>query len=146
VKRVALTRKQVDEFVATFHRHHKPTQGDKYRLGAEHNGKLVGIVQVGRPVNRTLDDGKTLEVTRLCTDGTKNTCSFLYSSAARIARELGYKKIITYILDSECGNSLRAAGWTKEAYIRGHTWNQPGRPRKNTAPICDKQRWSKNLE
>jgi hypothetical protein len=142
---IPLTRKQADEFVAALHRHHKPTHGDKYRLGAEHDGKMVGIVQVSRPVNRTLDDGSTLEVTRLCTDGTKNACSFLYAAAARIARELGYSKIITYILNSEPGYSLQAAGWIKEADIRGHTWNQPSRPRQTTAPTCDKQRWSKEL-
>ena len=142
---VPLTRKQADDFIAKFHRHHKPTQGDKYRLGAELNGCLVGVVQVGRPVNRNLDNGEILEVIRLCTDGTPNTCSFLYAAAARIARELGYIKIITYILDSEHGDSLKAAGWVKEADTLGKSWNVPSRPRSTTAPICNKQRWSKTL-
>lgn len=70
---------------------------------------------MGRPVSRGLDDGQTLEVTRLCTDGTKNACSFLYSKAARVARELGYSKIITYILMSESGDSLKASGWYLDA-------------------------------
>ena len=35
------------------------------------------------------------------TDGTKNACSVLYAAAWRAARAMGYKKLITYILDSE---------------------------------------------
>ena len=81
----------------------------------------------------------------LCTDGTKNACSFLYSAAARVARDLGYHKIITYILDTEDGASLRAAGWHKEADIRGKSWNTPSRPRNTTAPTVDKQRWVREL-
>ena len=63
-------------------------------------------------MSRYLDDGFTLEVNRLCSDGTKNTCSILYAAAARAARAMGYRKIITYTLDTESGVSLRAAGWT----------------------------------
>ena len=65
------------------------------------DGKLVGVVITGRSVSRYLDDGLTLEVNRLCTDGTRNACSFLYGAAARVAKAMGYHKIITYILDTE---------------------------------------------
>jgi len=109
-----LSLKEANEFVDQLHRHHDPVYRDKYRVGAIHDNKLVGVVQVGRPVSRMLDDGKTVEVTRLCTDGTKNVCSFLYSRAARIAKELGYSKIITYILETESGDSLVASGWKLE--------------------------------
>ena len=34
---------------------------------------------------RRLDDGKTIEVLRVCTDGTPNTNSFLYGRVKRIA-------------------------------------------------------------
>lgn len=145
IKAIPLERVEANEFVARLHRHHAPSVGDKFRIGAAVDGRLVGVVQVGRPSARMLCDGKTLEVTRLCTDGTQNACSFLYSAAARVAREMGYKKIITYILDTETGASLRAAGWHKEADIRGHTWDCPSRPRKTTAPTCDKQRWVRAL-
>lgn len=142
---VPLERKATAEFVEKMHRHHDPVMRDKFRIGAMHGGKLVGVVQVGNPVARALCDGYTLEVVRLCTDGTKNTCSYLYSAAARVARELGFRKIITYILDWESGDSLRAAGWHKEADIPGHAWGCPSRPRNTTAPTCDKQRWAKLL-
>ena len=146
LRAVPLELKAANAFVDSLHRHHNAVHRDKFRIGCEKNGHLVGVVQLGRPVSRILDDGKTIEVTRLCTDGTRNVCSFLYAKAARIAQEMGYKKIITYILDVEPGVSLLAAGWEKEADIRGHTWNVPSRPRETTAPTCDKQRWAKILE
>ena len=97
-------------FVAEHHRHHKPVRGHKFSLGCMANGRLAGVAIVGRPVSRYLDDGLTLEVNRLCTDGTKNACSFLYGAAARAAKVLGYHRIVTYILDTESGVSLRASG------------------------------------
>ena len=145
LKLVPIERKEAAEYVDRMHRHHDPVLRDKYRIGAELNGVLVGVVQVGNPTARMLCDGRTLEVVRLCTDGTPNVCSLLYSAAARVAKNLGYRKIITYILDTEDGTSLRAAGWHKEADIKGHSWNTPSRPRSTTAPTCDKQRWAINL-
>ena len=142
---VPLELKQANEYVSTLHRHHSPVHRDKFRIGAELDGKLVGVVQVGRPVSRMLDDGKTLEVVRLCTDGGENVCSFLYARAARIARELGYHKIITYILENESGASLKAAGWTFEANTSGGEWNRPSRPRNTTAPTVPKKRFARKL-
>ena len=37
---------------------------------------------------------------------------------------MGYSKIITYILESEDGTSLKASGWTKEADgVGGGSWD-----------------------
>jgi hypothetical protein len=58
-----------------------------------------------------LDDGMTLELTRLASDGCPNACSALYGAAWRAAKALGYGRLITYILDSEPGVTLKAAGW-----------------------------------
>ena len=134
-----------NKFVQEFHRHHDPVYRDKFRIGAVVDNELVGVVQVGRPVSRNLDDGKTVEVVRLCTDGTKDVCSFLYAKAARIAKEMGYRKIITYILDSESGVSLKAAGWKQEAVTKGGEWNRRSRPRNTTAPTVPKKRYGKVL-
>lgn len=144
-KAVPIELKAANEYVDRVHRHHMHVHRDKYRVGCVLDGRLVGVVQVARPVSRMLDDGATLEVVRLCTDGTADACSFLYAKAARIARELGYRKIITYILQDESGISLKAAGWRKETDIKGHSWDCPSRPRCTNAPTCDKQRWAKNL-
>ena len=143
---VPLELRQANDFVASLHRHHDPVHRDKFRVGAMLNGKLVGVVQVGRPVARMLDDGKTIEVVRLCTDGTRDVCSFLYSKAARIAKEMGYSKIITYVLESESGASLRAAGWNEELTTSGGSWDRPSRQRSTTAPTTPKRRFSRILK
>lgn len=146
MKAIPIELKQANQFVDELHRHHDPVYRDKFRLACINDeGKISGVIQCARPVSRHLDDGKTIEVVRCCTDGTKNVCSFLYSRMARIAKEMGYQKIITYIMDTETGISLKASGWHCEAATKGHHWNCKSRPRKTTAPTCDKQRWSKQL-
>ena len=77
---------EANAFVQRHHRHHKPVRGHKFSIGCSADGRLAAVVIVGRPVSRYLDDGATLEVNRLCSDGTKNACSFLYAAAARAAR------------------------------------------------------------
>ena len=146
MKAIALELKQANEFVEASHRHHKAVHRDKFRCGVvDDKGILRGVIQVGRPVSRYLDDGKTLEVVRLCTDGYPNACSFLYQKMARVTKELGYEKIITYILEEELGTSLKACGWVCEGEAGGGNWSCKTRPRETTAPTCMKQRWSKKL-
>ena len=132
-------------FVAEHHRHHKPVRGHKFSLGCMADGRLVGVAIVGRPVSRYLDDGLTLEVNRLCTDGTKNACSFLYGAAARAAKVMGYRKIITYILDSESGTSLRASGWQCAGLAGGREWTGKRRPSEPLYPAQMKYRYEKDL-
>lgn len=128
---VPMELREAQNYINTYHRHHQAAYRDKFRIAAMKDEKIVGVVQVGRPVSRRLDDGKTLEVLRLCTNGEKDVCSFLYSRAARIAKEMGYVKIITYTLESEPGISLRASGWTLEADgVGGASWDVPSRPRE----------------
>ena len=132
MRAVPIELKEANEFVERLHRHHAPVHRDKIRIGCEaDDGHLCGVIQMARPVNRCLDDGFTIEVVRCCTDGEPNACSFLYSRAARIAKEIGYTKIITYILASESGASLKASGWKKEAEnVGGGSWSCPSRPRE----------------
>ena len=134
---------QANEFVAQHHRHHKPVVGHKFSIGCTLNGELVGVAIVGRPVSRYLDDGLTLEVNRLCTDGTKNACSMLYAAAWRAARAIGYRKIVTYILDTESGASLRAAGWTCAGIAGGKCWTGKRRPEAELYPAQMKYRYEK---
>ena len=87
-----------------------------------------------------------LEVTRLATDGSPNACSFLYGAAARAAVALGYDKIQTYILDSEPGTSLLAAGWVSEGEAGGGQWKHTdGKARRTDQPNGKNQRWAKVL-
>lgn len=129
---------EANAFVARHHRHHGKVTGHKFSLGAVLNKAIVGIAIVGRPVARARDDGMTLEVTRLCSDGTRNVCSFLYGACARAAFALGYKRIGTYILATENGASLRAAGWRQIGETKGRSWSCPSRPRVDTNPKQDK--------
>ena len=85
--------------------------------------------------------GKTVEILRLCTDGTPNACSYLYSRAVKIAELLGYEKVITYTLLSENGASLKASGFTLDGVTRGGSWSCKSRPRAGKAPTCPKKRW-----
>jgi hypothetical protein len=100
-----------NRFVAEYHRHHKPLRIYKVAVGCSDDGRLCGVAIVARPAAHALDDGATLDVARLCTDGTKNACSILYAAAWRAARAMGYTRMITYTLKSENGASLRASGW-----------------------------------
>ena len=122
-------------FVSDHHRHHTPPAGHKFSLAATVDGECVGVVIVGRPVSRHRDDGQTLEVTRLCTTGHPNACSFLYGAAARAAFALGYSRIGTYILKSEPGTTLKAAGWKLIGETPGRSWSVPSRPRDDKHPI-----------
>lgn len=134
---------EANAFVAEHHRHHKPVVGHLFSLGAVLAGKVVGVAIVGRPVSRFRDDGETAEVTRLCTDGTKNSCSFLYGATARAAFALGFKKIGTYILASEPGTSLTATGWRMIGTTPGRSWSVPSRPRVDTHPLQKKMLFEK---
>ena len=94
---------------------------------------------MGRPVARAIDQWNTVEVTRLCADGTRNACSFLYGACKRAAKALGYSRIITYILESEDGTSLKASGWNYSYTTVGKSWNSPSRQRVDKAPTCNKK-------
>ena len=137
--------KEANEYVARWHRHHRPTVGHKFSIGCQSNGELVGVVIVGRPVSRYLDDGHTLEVTRLWTNGKKNVCSFLYGAAARAAKAMGYDRIITYILDTENGASLRASGWSCQGKAGGLQWTGKRKPSEKLYPAQMKLRYEKRL-
>ncbi len=140
---VPISLEEANTFVAQHHRHHKPMPGHKFSIGAALGEDIVAVAIVGRPVARSLDDGLTLEVNRLASDGTRNACSFLLGACARAAFALGYKRIGTYTLQSEPGQSLRAAGWSNVREIRGRSWDCPSRPRVDTHPLQGKLFWQK---
>jgi len=144
---VPMELRDANEFVATYHRHHKPVQGHRFSIGANKDGKLVGVAIIGRPVARMTNPREVLEITRLCTDGTSNACSFWYSASARVGKALGYKKIQTFILETEIGTSLQASGWVFDGISGGGQWvHTDGVPQRTDQPICQKQRWCKVLQ
>lgn len=133
-------------FISNNHRHHKPVIGHRFSLSCWNDDVIVGVCIVGRPVSRRVNASSTLEVTRLCTNGYKNACSILYAAAARVGKEMGYSKIQTYILESELGTTLKAAGWKFETTTQGGHWvRSNGDSRRKDQPTCPKQRWAKLL-
>lgn len=129
MKAVPITLRVANEYVDKLHRHSKSSRGCKFAVGCEHRGKFVGVAIAGRPLARMLDNGKTLEVLRVCTDGTKNACSFLYGVCIRVGREFGYSLIMTYTLTSEPGTSLIAVGAYPDAKVAaGRQWVSEDRP------------------
>jgi hypothetical protein len=144
---VPLTLKQLNTLVTELHRHHKPVQGHRFSLGCvDGTGRLVGACSVGRPVSRGCSPYEVAEVTRLVTDGTKNACSILYAAAARACKAMGFRRIQTYVLDSEPATSLKASGWLFDGEVAGRPWEHTAGPRRTDQPNCDKQRWVKDLE
>lgn len=132
---------EANVFVLRHHRHHGKVVGHKFSLACCFADAVVGVAIVGRPVARMLDDGLTLEVLRVATDGTRNACSFLYGAARRATFALGYKRLVTYVLDSEPGVSLLAAGWKCIGDAGGGTWSREGRTRVDKHPTQLKIRW-----
>jgi len=136
-----MTLKEARAYVDRLHRHHPAPQGGLFAIGCAHDGAVVGVAIVGRPVARQLANDYTAEVTRLCTDGSFNACSILYGAAWRAARAMGYRRLVTYTLATEPGTSLRAAGWRDVARVKAESWSRPSRPRVDLQPEQEKIRW-----
>jgi hypothetical protein len=124
LRTVPVSFKQAGQFVTGWHRHHRPPRGPKFSIGVADVDVLVGVATVGRPVTRHLDDGLTLEVTRVATDGHRNACSLLYAAAWQAAKALGYRRLITYtqkVLGFSISEVPRAVNWSgvgsRRAYI-----------------------------
>jgi hypothetical protein len=127
---VPISQREARAFVAAHHRHNGPHRGDVIRVGLQRDGELVAVAAAGRPVAPALQDGRSLEVTRVCVGPvTRNACSMLYGALCRAAAALGYQRMWTYTLESESGASPRAAGFVLDAVIEARSWAiESGRP------------------
>lgn len=144
-----VTLREARAFVDLHHRHHRAPPGGLFAIGVLRRGApfppdaewMCAVAIVGRPVSRWLDDDYTAEVTRLCTDGARNACSMLYAACWRAARAMGYRRLVTYTLQQEGGESLRAAGWRLIGLAGGGSWDRKSRPRVDCHPLQTKLRW-----
>lgn len=142
---VPISFKTAKEFINKYHRHHGAPQGHKFSVAVTDGQNIVGVAIAGRPVSRYLDDHNTLEITRLCVKyGYKNVCSQLYAKVLKIAKEMGYKRVITYILESEHGTTVKASGFVCEGKAGGIHWTG-SRNKGQSIPHEMKTRWSKIL-
>lgn len=133
--------KDANDYVKKYHRHNIPTTGGKFAVSCLNDGVLCGVAICGRPVSRILDDGLTLEIYRNCTDGTRNACSKLYGACVKIARDMGYKRVITYTLASETGASVRAGNFVFSSCAGSLEWTGERRRDYYVAPAEMKNRW-----
>jgi hypothetical protein len=127
-----ITLQEAKDFVNEHHRHNVAPIGHKFSIGLNDGEKVIGVAIVGRPISRHRDDGLTLEVLRVCVlEGFKNANSKLYAAAWNAAKNMGYKRLITYTLVSEPGTSLKAAGWKiiGQTEYKPKGWDVPSRPR-----------------
>lgn len=148
---VPLTLRQANDFVEKWHRHSSRTSNDggKYAIGLEHDGDVVGVAIVGRPIARLLQKDGAAELLRLCISPSAPRCagSKLYARARRIWQLMGGTTLHTYTLQRESGASLRGAGLkVPAAEIDGAQWTRKTRERRVKA-IHDepKFRWSEKL-
>lgn len=135
--------RDANEFVTRLHRHHKRATGHRWSCAVQTvpDETTVGVAIVGRPVARMTDQRRIVEAVRVCTDGTPNACSALYGAVCRQQKAHGYEKAQTFILESEPGTSLRAAGWRPVAFSDGGSWSRQTRLRADDAPLDRKVRW-----
>ena len=143
MKIIPISFKAAREFVDLHHRHNRAPAGNKFCLGLELEHDLIGVAIAGRPVSRHLDDGLTLEITRVCViEGYPNACSKLYARMVKIARLMGYTSVITYTLDKESQSSLKAIGARIVDEIKPREWTRPKRKRESQPVYSEpKIRW-----
>jgi hypothetical protein len=133
--------RDANAFVEKYHRHHGGRRVHRFAVSVQSGAICVGVAIAGNPISKALCDGRTLEVSRTCTDGTANVNSMLYGACWRAARAMGYDRMYTYTLPEESGVSLRAAGFRQDGLTEGRPWNRPKRPRAVNYPVGPKIRW-----
>jgi len=140
-----ITLRDANLFVQRIHRHNGALPSAKLAVAAiDTTGLVHGVAIAGLPKARLLMQAGTLEVNRVCTDGTQNACTFLYGAIKRAAKALGYSRLITYTHQDEPGTSLKASGWSCDGKAGGGSWVSND-PRRATSRLSDngiKQRWS----
>jgi hypothetical protein len=137
---------KAQEFVRRHHRHHPPPRVHSFSLGLFLDNVLIAVLIAAPPIARALDDGRTIEVSCLCTLGHRNAASQLLGHFGRIARDFNYYSLTTYTLAAEEGASLRASGWHPVAVTNGRPWGSTSRLRKPARwPECRKRRWVRDL-
>lgn len=144
--------RDANAYVEKHHKHHPAARGCKFPIGCYFGDLLVGVVIVERPKARHLDDGWTLELTRVCTAGHQHVASKLIAAATRAAFAMGARRVISYVLAEEAGSSYLAAGWFRvedgagnPILFGGGEWSRPSRSRDlMVSPTGRKHRWERH--
>lgn len=119
--------REANAYVGEFHRHSRPVQrdGGKFAVGCGNDAGLWGVAIVGRPLSRIIaQDATVAEVLRVCTrpGAPKGSNSFLYGRCWQAWKALGGRRLVTYTLQTESGESLRGAGYRIVAELAPRSW------------------------
>jgi hypothetical protein len=130
-----------------WHSHLPPPLGGLFALAVSTGGRVVCVAVVSRPVARMLDNRRTVEVTRLASDGsTRGAASFALRAAAREAVARGYARVVSYTILGEAGACYRAARWRTTHITQPGQWSRGSRPRADAAQPGRKVRWETGPE
>jgi hypothetical protein len=136
---------EANAYVLAYHRHLDPVVGHRWSVAvADPDGKVRGVAIVGRPIGKSDQDGWTVQILRSATDGHPNAASALNAACCRAAFALGYRRVLSFTLQSEPGTSYKAAGFKLIGLAGkpdGKGWNCKSRPRVDKAPKQRKLRW-----
>jgi hypothetical protein len=146
---IPVTLREARRFIAEHHRHNDPPHQWRFGVGLENGKGLVGVAVAAQPRGRKLDDGRTLEITRVAVDGTPMANSMLYAALIRAGKALGFTRFYTYTLPHESGATPKAVGFRVDSENAGGPWNMPSRFRDESpnlfgevkSPQGPKVRW-----
>lgn len=114
---VPVTLQQANCFIAEHNGRYHAYRSHCFAIGCAADNELVGVVVVGRPSNKALNDGQTLAVSYIHTMGGRTAYGMLYSAAARAAKAMGHHRIIAFLAEDRPDSGLRAAGWKRAESI-----------------------------
>lgn len=125
------------------HRHLPRVVGGLFACALWVDGTRVAVAIASLPKAPQSNDGFTVEISRLASDGHRNACSRLYGALCRAAAAVGYRRAITFTRLDEPGTSLVAAGFTDDGLTREQSWDRPSRSR--SAERSQVRRWVRRL-
>ena len=152
---VRIKQKGARLFIQKYHRHlPKPPVGWKFGGGAFDTedinectfDRLIGVIWIGSPVSRHLDDGSILEINRLCTlPNIPNLNSKLIGWAIKECKKKykDVKGLVTYLRRYELATVMKATnffftGYTGTGKWRGNNFQTP--KQRWYYPFCKKRR------
>lgn len=101
-----------NSFVRGHHSYMSRVHRCKYSLGLTFDKELVGVIICNVPSSPHYDDGRTLEILRCAIAvGWPHAASKLIGQACRVARAMGYKKVITWCDAAKSGTSYVATNF-----------------------------------
>jgi hypothetical protein len=112
------------KFIQAHHAYLAAPRGCLFCIAAYDHGDIVAVAIVNRPVNPSMDDGVTAEISRLCThDAPANTATALLRRVLRACRAIGYHRLISYVDAERDGGSFKAASYSVTAVTKRRQWH-----------------------